>query len=419
MWRRFDWRGALRRNGWLLALLAYMFLSTLWSDITLIALRRFGREVIVVIMALVLMAETDPRKAVESVLRRSAYVLIPFSLLLIKYYPALGVNYAQWSGLRMWIGVSTHKNSLSCLCLVSAFFLIWAVYRRWRQHSSVWDLAGGADISVLLIALFLLKGEENAYSATSLASIGVGIVVLVGLLWLRRAKLAVSQFALVTVTVLLMGFGISAPFVGGSNVAVFSSSLGRDATLTGRTDTWAQLVPVFMSQPVSGSGFGSFWTTARRDFYQMSHGHNGYLDSLLELGGAGLWLYMAWLLSCVRKLYRGLANDYEWSILGIGFLLMALVYNTTESAFSSLASVLTAAVVLVSAVVPSDSVPAIRASRLSTRRRVPPALTVNTSRPLEPGGRVHATQRGARLTSGPLRSASTHPRNARRSSPPQ
>src|SRR5207249_742623 len=66
--RRYDWLGALRRNGWLLALLAYTFLSTFWSDITLIALRRFSREVIVVIMALVLMAETDPRKAMESLL---------------------------------------------------------------------------------------------------------------------------------------------------------------------------------------------------------------------------------------------------------------------------------------------------------------------------------------------------------------
>ena len=106
---------------------------------------------------------------------------------------------------------------------------------------------------------------------------------------------------------LLIGFGVSAPFLGGSNVAVFSSSLGRDDTLTGRTDTWAQLVPVVMSQPLFGCGFGSFWTTARRDFYEMSHGHNGYLDVLLELG---LW---ALVLHCVavasaRKLHGTLAR---------------------------------------------------------------------------------------------------------------
>src|SRR5271168_3764280 len=33
--RRFDWLGALRRQGWVLALLLYMCVSTFWSDITL------------------------------------------------------------------------------------------------------------------------------------------------------------------------------------------------------------------------------------------------------------------------------------------------------------------------------------------------------------------------------------------------
>ena len=50
--RRFQWGVLFRRHGWLLALLGYMFLSTLWSEITLVAIRRWIREVIVVIMAL-------------------------------------------------------------------------------------------------------------------------------------------------------------------------------------------------------------------------------------------------------------------------------------------------------------------------------------------------------------------------------
>ena len=367
--RRYDWQGTLRRNGWLLALLAYMLVSTVWSDITSIALRRWVRDSIVVIMALVLMSEPHPREALESVLRRSAYVLIPFSLLLIKYYPALGVAYAPWSGLRMWVGVSVHKNAFSCLCLVSVFFLLWALYRRWRGRATAgWSLAVWADVSVLLIALFLLKGEENAYSATSLATIAVGVSGLVGLLWLRKLKLAVSLVALLAVVTLLIGFGASAPFLGGSNVAAFSSSLGRDETLTGRTHTWAQLVPVVMSRPLFGCGFGSFWTTARREFYEMSHGHNGYLDTLLELGTVGLAFYICWLLSCARKLHGSLVEDYDWASLGICFLLMALVYNTTESAFT-LADDLIAVVVLVSLVVPSGSISTVGRSRLRARPR--------------------------------------------------
>ena len=77
--RRFDWKGTVRRHAALLALLAYMCVSTLWSDITLIALKRWGREWVVVVVAMVIMSEAAPRKALATLLRRTAYVLIPFS----------------------------------------------------------------------------------------------------------------------------------------------------------------------------------------------------------------------------------------------------------------------------------------------------------------------------------------------------
>ena len=222
-----SWPGALRRSGWLLVLLGYMLVSTLWSDISGIAVRRWIRDAIVVVMAWDLVSEAHPQAALKSLLRRSAYILMPFSLLLIKYYPALGVAYAPWSGLRMWIGVSVHKNSLSALCLVYAFFLLWALYRRWRESAPPdRRLFAWADLSVLLIALFLLKGEENAYSATSLATFGVGVVGFAGLLWLRKRGVVISRAALIAVLLLCIGFGASAPFTGGSNVAVIQFSHG-------------------------------------------------------------------------------------------------------------------------------------------------------------------------------------------------
>jgi exopolysaccharide production protein ExoQ len=349
--RRFYWLGPLRRHKWFLTLLVYMLVSTLWSDITFIAFKRWIREVIVLIMALVIMSEAHPRQALERVLRRSAYVLIPFSLMLIKYYPALGVAYGRWSGTGMWIGVTVQKNSLGRLCLVGAFFLLWALYRRWRDRpKTAGRYQACADFSVLLIALFLLEGAPHAYSATSVGAFAVGISTFLGLLSLRKLKLRVSQPVLLALVVLLIGTGTATPFLGGSNIATFTSSLGRDDTLTGRTDVWAALVPVVKQQPLLGSGFGSFWTTERRNFYNIPHGHNGYLDVLLELGAVGLALNTAWLLSCTRKLHAALAEDYDRASLGICFLLMALICNFTESVLTSLTEQMTAVLTLASIV---------------------------------------------------------------------
>lgn len=347
--RRSEWSGSLRRHTWLLALLAYMLVSTLWSDITYVALKRWMREVIVVIMALVTVSERNPCQALASLLRRSAYVLIPFSLVLIKYYPALGRQYGRWSGVEMWTGVTSQKNALGRLCMISIFFLLWSLHQRWRKRAPVAGrYLGWADVSVILVAMYLLNGAD---SSTSFATLMAGIATFLGLRLCLKLKLMVPQAGLLALMTFIIAFGVSAPFLGGSNVATFSSSLGRDETLTGRMEVWAAVLPVMKQQPLLGHGFGSFWTDARRELYDIPTAHNGYLDILLELGEVGLTLYIVWLLSCVRQLHRALVQDYDWASLALCFLLMGLVYNTTESALNSLTEHMTAVVVLVSFVV--------------------------------------------------------------------
>ena len=349
--RRFDWWSSLRGQKWLLAVLAYMFLSTFWSAITLIALKRWTREVIVLVMAMVIVSEVNPRQSLASLLRRCAYVLIPFSVVLIKYYPVLGRQYAKYSGIEMWTGVTGQKNELGRLCMISIFFLLWTFYQTRRERTTMgaryhrWG-----DISVILIGLYLLIGSS---SATSLATLVLGVVTFVGLRWFQKLRLRVPQPCLLALVVFLVAYGVSVPFLRGPDVAAFSSALGRDDTLTGRTEVWAAILPARTQQPLLGYGFGSFWTDARRQLYDIPTAHNGYLDILLELGEAGLAFYTAWLLSCARQLHRALVLDYEWASLGICLLLMSLIYNVTESALNSLTEYMTAMVVLASVVVPA------------------------------------------------------------------
>jgi len=369
--RRFDWWGSLRRHRWLLAVLAYMFLSTFWSEITLIALKRWIRELIVLVMALVIVSEVNPGQSLASLLRRCAYVLIPFSVVLIKYYPALGRQYAQYSGIEMWTGVTGQKNGLGRLCMISIFFLLWTFYesRRERRTMSARYQRWG-DTSIILIGLYLLIGSS---SATSLATLMVGVVTFLGLQWFKKLRFSFGQIGLQTLVVFLIAYGVAVPFLGGSNVAAFTSALGRDETLTGRTEVWAAILPARTQQPLLGYGFGSFWTDARRQLYDIPTAHNGYLDILLELGEVGLAFYTAWLLSCARQLHRALILDYEWASFGICLVLMSLIYNVTESALNSLTEYMTAMVVLASLVVPARF-GSRSASALPVRLTLNPAL---------------------------------------------
>ena len=353
--RRIDWGNFVRQQKWLLLLLAFMFLSTFWSDITLTALKRWSRELIVPIMALVVLSEVNPRLALESIFRRTAYVLLPFSIVLIKYFPWLGVRYGKYSGTLMWVGVGGQKNILGRLCAIAILFLFFALYRYRRNHtlgreakSQAW-----ADVFILLLGVYLLNGSA---SSTSVVSLLLGGVVFIGLIFLRRLKLRVPQFALLALAIALMSFGVATPFLGGSNVASLTGSLGRDQTLTGRTEVWADILPARAQHSMLGYGLGSFWTDARRAFYDIPTAHNGYLDVLLELGEVGLAIYAVWMLSCTRLMHRALTQDYEWSSLGLSFLFMGLLYNTSESSLNTLTEQMTAVVVFASFVISTQVV---------------------------------------------------------------
>jgi exopolysaccharide production protein ExoQ len=373
--RRLDWSGTLRRHQWLIVLLTYMLVSICWSEIPLIALKRWVHEQgIAIEMALLVISERNPCRSLASVFRRTAYALLPFSVVLIKYYPAFGRQYSRWSGVEMWTGVTQQKNELGRLCMICVFFLLFTIFERWRARpqspgrQQLW-----ADLSVIGIGFYLLIGSD---SMTSLATLILGVAFFVGLqrFWVVPRVLPQAS------VVLLLAYGISLPFLGGSPAAALTSALGRDSTLTGRTEVWADVLPAQAQRPLLGYGAGSFWTDARRSLYDIPNAHNGYLDIMLEFGELGLILYAMWLLSCARQLHRALRQHHGWAAFALCLLLMIVLYNSTESAFNSLTEFPTAVIVFVSFAVPT----ALR-SRVSSRNSVSFNLTPGVSGVAEKG----------------------------------
>lgn len=362
--RRFDWRGTIQRNAWLCVLLGYMLLSASWSDITVISIKRWTREVIAVIMALIVSSEANPRVALAGLFRRTAYVLVPLSLVLIKYYPIYGRQYGRYSGTEMWTGVGGSKNELGRLCMISAFFLLLELHRQWRNRTYKADRRLLiADLSVISLSVYLLVGSN---SATSLATLLMGVAGFLALRWLQGHGRKIPQTALFAVVLFLMAFGVATPFLGGSNLRMFTSSLDRDPTLTGRTLIWASVMPARSERPLLGYGMGSFWTAARRRLYEIPTAHNGYLDILLDYGEVGLMFWVMWILSCARQLHRTPAEDQDWAVFSICLLCMALIYNQTESDLNSLTGFTTAVIVITALAVPYRAL-----SRRVNRARVP------------------------------------------------
>ena len=331
--RRINLGEILRNNRLLAVFLIYCLVSILWSDFPLISFKRWIKILGHPIMALIIFTEPDPEEALIRLMKRCAYVLVPVSILFIKYFPQWGRAYEQWSGAANNTGITTNKNDLGCDCLILGFFFFWCFSKTWSQEKSPARrnellLCGG----FLIMTLWLLKA---AHSSTSLVSLGIAMamVLFLGLRFVNRKLVGVY----VVTGIILLVFA-EATF------GIFSQALqilGKDPTLTDRTLLWHEVLKIPIN-PVFGAGFESFWLGDRLkklwDIYWWHpiQAHNGYLETYLNLGLVGLALMIGLIVSTFRKGSRMLLDNFEFARFRLGFLAAFVFYNWTEAAFKAL-----------------------------------------------------------------------------------
>jgi len=185
--RKFSWTSAIQENPWLTLWICYMLVSILWSDIPFMSLKRWVRELVAVVMAFLVATEPDPRKALECLFRRTIYILIPFSILLINIIHTLELNMVVGRGGRCGLVLPCKRIVWSVVYHCSVFFLFWSLVRRLQER----DSSGGkleiyADVIVLITTLWLLKGPPNSYPATAVVALAAGIVIFLGLRWIKK-----------------------------------------------------------------------------------------------------------------------------------------------------------------------------------------------------------------------------------------
>ncbi|HXC37065.1 MAG TPA: O-antigen ligase family protein [Candidatus Acidoferrales bacterium] len=319
-----------RKNQWLTIYLAYCLLAVIWSDFPFVSTKRWLKLAGDPVMALVILTEPEPMEALIRLMKRCAYILLPVSVLFIKYYPDLGRSFDEWTGVALNSGIATNKNALGFDCWIVGLALVWNFLQvlRWER--------GKARREELLICaglmgmnLWLLK---MAHSASSLVAflLGTAILLLLGFRGVQKKHVgAYILFGAAGAALLLFGFGMSETFI---------HLLGRNDTLTGRTDIWRALWN-WNINPVIGTGFEGFWLGDRRLDVQQSvlpflnEAHNGYLETYLNLGFIGVGITAAMLLATYAKARRQLLRHFEFGRFRLAYLIAFIVYNWTEAAF--------------------------------------------------------------------------------------
>lgn len=234
--------------------------------------------------------------------------------------PSLGVesvlHVGAWKG--MWFEKNTLGGHMSRATLLFGFLVITQ-----PEHRRVWLIGLAMSVSLVLLST----------SKTSLLGMLLGFLVL-GLGWVMRRG-PVSSLAMLWGVVTFGGLLV---IIVITDPGFFFILLGRDPSLTGRTDIWEVLMDVIRERPVTGYGYGAFWNdgsdpaTYVREItqWEVPTAHNGWLETWLGIGIGGLGLFV---ISFLVMIFRAVGTAFtSWNgFYALGFLLQFLLFSLSES----------------------------------------------------------------------------------------
>ena len=314
---------------------SFCLISVLWSDFPAVAIKRWIKATGDVVMAMVVVTDPQPMAALRRLFSRIGFVLLPISMLLIKYYPYLARIYDPWTGAQMSTGAALDKNLFGVSTYILTLGATWQILRLWR-YSSLPNRRRQLVAQCALLG-FGLWDLSTANSATSESCfiLASGLMLVTGLRRFRGRPTAVHSLIL---TLIILGGLIK---ITGADTAAFAA-LGRKPDLTGRADIWPVLLRM-APNPVIGAGFESFWLGPRLQAVFnafpnlfVSEAHNGYIEEYLNLGLVGLSLTIIILVSGYRAAVTAFRLDPDSGTLMVGCVVASAMYAYTEAAFRML-----------------------------------------------------------------------------------
>ncbi|MBN1364108.1 MAG: O-antigen ligase family protein [Syntrophaceae bacterium] len=332
--RRVKWNEILTDNSWLFIFFAYMALSAFWSDNIWISLKRWIRAFGDLMMVLIVLTETNQLQAIAKLYRKCFILLLPLSVVLIKYFPHIGRFPSKNWAPDMWIGVATHKNTLGQLALLAAMYFLWSFLNNRDKGRRVIDLV------YLMITAYLLNGGGGSRSTTCIVIIFllVAFYAIVERMKIEPGKIWVL---LTTIVVVFFTFNFLSDVLLKSSVYnIFIESLGKDGTLAGRTDLWKDLMQLGMLHPILGAGFGGFWTPEMAAYLKEIHSwgpgqaHSGYIEIFINLGVVGIVLFILIVFSSLRRTIKQMTVNHDFGLVRLILLLATLLHNYSESGFT-------------------------------------------------------------------------------------
>ena len=259
----------------------------------------------------------------------SIVVLVCGVFIFVGVFAEVSHGYSSFSNSYRFIG-TTHPNTeaiyASMLCIIARIYL-----SRIGQ-SNFW----GIGVFVLgLLAVWFTK------SRTALAGLLLSLLLVQVLVVRGTNRLLLILGGLFLAVLLVVASSVISQ--KSSGILGRFATMGRQddvSTLSGRLPLWEELLLSINKSPVIGYGYLSYWDAKRvetlsdRFRWVIPHGHNAYLDTMLDGGAIGLVLLILAIVSAFgdsAKLFSK-TNRIEYAVV-FGLVAYAVLNGFAESLF--------------------------------------------------------------------------------------
>jgi exopolysaccharide production protein ExoQ len=306
----------------MLTLLAlFTICSALWSQDPFRSAYNGAFYLIETLFAFYLVLRFDPEE-ILSIMMMAGVSISVLSLIMVFLFPRFGVNQSARDGLA-WIGLFTDRT-LTGKCML--YLLSPAIIFRRRS------LNNRHMIYILLMSIMVFMAHAATARVILLLYIALMASMSVSRKFGRRSSLLIVG--------LVLAAGALIALVGAQFLPRVLGALGRNATLSGRTEIWNLVVGSIAKRPLLGYGYYSFWQGLKGEsaniivgaHWMFGYAHNGILEICLQLGLVGTALFFVTLVQAIGNAWFCLRNGcqpaVEWYI---GIIALTLVYNIDES----------------------------------------------------------------------------------------
>lgn len=228
-----------------------------------------------------------------------------------------------------WKGVFSAKNYLGNMAL---FFMTAAI--SYAPRNMILRVLRGSQILFCLVAIAF----SRAATAYLLTVVYLVYLVVLKLLHHLRKK----DYLFVCVAFFFVAAGVAAAVIIWPDALI--GLLGKDLSLTGRTQIWSTVLDSIAKRPMLGYGYQAFWLGLEGESYRvilvvswvLAQAQNGFLDVLLESGLLGFSIVVLVFgfafrdgLGCLlRSRDEKQLRAVEWYL---AIVLLTLFYNLDES----------------------------------------------------------------------------------------